>query len=63
MNRLLLKPSKYLSSFREGYAAISLLKPFLQPISSMAAGEYPVGLDEGVGPERPGSGPLGLGRC
>ena len=62
MNRLLLKPSKYLSSFREGYAAISLLIPFLKPISSMAAGEYPVGLDEGMGPERTGSGPLGLGR-
>ena len=28
----------------------------------MAAGEYPVGLDEGMGPERTGSGPLGLGR-
>ena len=51
MNRLLLKPSKYLSSFREGYAAISLLIPFLKPISSIAAGEYRVGLDEGMGPE------------
>ena len=29
----------------------------------MAAGEYPVGLDEGMGPEVTGSGPLGLGRC
>ena len=29
----------------------------------MAAGEYPVGLDEGMGPEETGSGPLGLGRC
>ena len=34
-----------------------------KPISSMAAGEYPVGLDEGMGPERTGSGPLGLGKC
>ena len=63
MSRLLLKPSKYLSSLREGYAAISLLIPFLKPISSIAAGEYPVGLDEGMGPEGTGSGPLGLGRC
>ena len=30
MNRLLLKLSKYLSSFSEGYAAISLLIPFVQ---------------------------------
>ena len=58
MRRLLLKPSKFLSSFREGYAAISLLIPFLKPISSIAAGEYPVGLDEGMGPEGTGSGPL-----
>ena len=29
MNRLLLKWTKYLSSFREGYAAISLFIPFL----------------------------------
>ena len=57
------KSSKYLSSLREGYAAISLLIPFLKPISSIAAGEYPVGLDEGMGPEGTGSGPLGLGRC
>ena len=63
MNRLLLKPSKYLSSFREGYAALSLLIPFLKPISSMAAGEYPVGLDEDMGPERTGSGQMGFGRC
>ena len=63
MSRLLLKPSKYLSSLREGYEAISLLIPFLKPISYIAAGEYPVGLDEGMGPERTGSGPLGLGRC
>ena len=63
MNRLLLKPSKYLSSFREGYAAISLLIPFLKPISSIAAGEYTVGLDEGMGPEMTGSGPMGFGRC
>ena len=41
----------------EGYAAISLLIPFLKPISSMAAGEYPVGLDEAMGPEGIGSGP------
>ena len=51
MNNLLLKPSKYLSSFREGYAAISLLIPFLNPMSSIAAVEYPVGLDEVMGPE------------
>ena len=62
MNRLLLKPSKYLSSLREGYAAISLLIPFLKPISSIAAGEYPLGLDEDMGPEGTGSGPLGLGK-
>ena len=42
-----------------GYAAISLLIPFLKPISSIAAGEYPVGLDEGMGPEGTGSGPMG----
>ena len=59
MNRLLLKPSKYLSSLREGYAVISLLIPFLKPISSIAAGEYPVGLDENIGPEGTGAGPLG----
>ena len=42
----------------------SLLVSFLKPISSMAAGEYPVGLDEGMGPEVTGSsGPLGLGKC
>ena len=58
MNRLLLKPSKYLSSLREGYAAISLLIPFLKPISSIAAGEYPVDLDEDMGPEGTGSGNL-----
>ena len=63
MRRLLLKPSKYLSSLREEYAAISPLIPFLKPISSMAAGEYPVGLDEGMGKEGTGSGPLGFGRC
>ena len=57
MKRLLLKPSKYLSSLREWYGAISLLIPFLKPISSIAAGEYPVGLDEGMGPEGTGSGP------
>ena len=57
MKRLLLKASKYLSSLREGYAAISLLIPFLKPISSIAAGEYPVGLDEGMGPDGTGSGP------
>ena len=62
MNRLLLKPSKYLSSFREGYAVISLLIPFLKLISSRAAGEYAAGLDEGMGPEVTGSGPMGVGR-
>ena len=35
----------------------------LKPISSIAAGEYPVGLDEDMGPEGTGSGPFGLGRC
>ena len=43
--------------------SLSLLIPFLKPISSIAAGEYPVGLDEGMGPEGAGSGPLGLGKC
>ena len=57
MKRLLLKPSNYLSSLREGYAAVSLLLPFLKPISSIAAGEYPVGLNEDMGPEGTGSGP------
>ena len=57
MNKLLLKPSKYLSSFREGYAAISLLIPFLNPMSSITVVEYPVGLDEVVGPEGTGAGP------
>ena len=28
----------------------------------LAAGEYPEGLDEGMGPEGTGSGPLELGR-
>ena len=56
MKRLFLKPSKYLSSLREGYAAIYLLIPFLRPFSSIAAGEYPVGLDEHMGPEGTGSG-------
>ena len=42
---------------------LSLLIPFLKPISSVAAGEYPIGLDEGMGPEETGSGPLGLSRC
>ena len=46
----------------EGYAAISLLIPFLKPISSISAGEYPEGLDEDMGPERTGSGPMGFGR-
>ena len=49
MNRLLLNPSKYLSSFREGYGPISLFIPFLRPISSIAAGEYPVSVDEDMG--------------
>ena len=30
---------------------MSLLIPFLKLISSRAAGEYVVGLDEGMGPE------------
>ena len=45
VNKLLLKLSKYLSSFSEGHAAISLLLPILKPISSIAAVEQPVGLD------------------
>ena len=49
--------------FEGRYAAISLLIPVLKPISSMTAGEYPVGLDEDMGPEGTGSDPLGLGRC
>ena len=57
MKRLFLKPSKYLSSAREGYAAISLLIPFLNPMSAIAAVEYPVGLVEDMGPEGTGSGP------
>ena len=57
MNKLVLKPSEYLSSFREGYAAISLLMPFLNPMSSIAAVEYPVGQDEDMGPEGTGAGP------
>ena len=57
MKRLLLKPSKYLSSLREGYTAIYLIIPFLEPICSIAAAEYPVGLDEDMGPEGAGSGP------
>ena len=57
VKRLLLKPSKYLLSLREGYAAISLVIPFLKPISSITAGEYPVGLDDDMGPEGTGSGP------
>ena len=28
----------------------------------MAGGEYPVGLDEGMGPEGTGSGTVGLGK-
>ena len=32
----------YLSSIREGYAAISLLIPFLNPMSSIAPVEYSV---------------------
>ena len=51
MNKLLLKISKYLSSFTEWYAVISLLLPFLNPMSSIAAVEYPVGLVEAMGPE------------
>ena len=60
MSRLLLNSSKYLSSLREGYAAISLLIPFLKPISSIAAGEYPVGMDKGMGLDGTGSGPWDL---
>ena len=48
---------KDLFIFEEGYAAISLLIPFLKPISSIAAGEYLVGLDEDMDPEGTGSGP------
>ena len=62
MNRLLLKPSKYLSSFREGYAVISLFIPFLKLISSIAAREYTADLDEDMGPEVTGSGPMGFGK-
>ena len=43
--------TKYLSSFRKGYAAISLLIPVLNPMSSIAAVEYPIGLDVVIGPE------------
>ena len=48
--------------FREGYAAISLLIPLLNPMSSIAAANYPVGLDEDMGPEGTGAGPQGSGR-
>ena len=51
MNRLLLKSSKYLSSFREGYAVISHLIPIWKLINSIAAGEYAAGLVEDMGPE------------
>ena len=37
--------------------AISLLIPFLKPISSIAHAEHPVGRDEDMGPEGTGSGP------
>ena len=57
MNRLLLKPSKYVASFSEGYAAVSLLIPFLNPMSSIAPVLQPVGLVEDMGPEGTGSGP------
>ena len=58
MNKLLLKPSNHLSSLREGYAAISLYILFLYPMSSFAADvEYPVGLEEDMGPEGTGAGP------
>ena len=33
------------------------LNTFFKPISSIAAAEYPVGLDEDIGPEGMGSGP------
>ena len=62
MNKLQLKLSKYLSSFSEGCAAISLLIPFLRPISSRAAYEYPVGLDDVMGPQGAGLGPRGFER-
>ena len=55
--------TKHEGLFSFWYAAISLLIPSLNPISSIAAGEYPVGLDEGMGPEMTGSGPMGFGRC
>ena len=42
---------------------MSLLIPFLKPISSIAAGEYRVGLDADMDPERTLSGPMGFGRC
>ena len=57
MSMLLLKPSKYLSSNRKGYTAISLFDTLFNPISSTAAVQYPVGLDEDMGPEGNGSGP------
>ena len=41
---------------------VSLNTP-LKPISSIAAAEYPVGLDEEMGPQGTGSGPMGLSRC
>ena len=34
--------------------SLFLLILFLKPISSIAAGEYPVGLDEDMGPEGTG---------
>ena len=35
---------------------------FLKLISSRAAGEYAAGLDEDIGPEKIGSGPMGFGK-
>ena len=35
------------------------LSTLFETISSIAGGEYPVGLDEGMGPEGTGSHPLG----
>ena len=57
MKMFLMRRSKYLSYLREGYAVTFLLIPFLKPISSIAAAEYSVGLDEAMGPEGTGSGP------
>ena len=52
-----LEPIKVPLISEERYAAISLLVPFLKPISSFAAAEYSVGLDEDMGQEQTHSGP------